>query len=235
MDGDQTNPKAFMDGDQKHPFDFEAFLATAGRGKTISRYETNHVLFSQGDPADSVLYIQVGTVKVTVLSEQGKEAVVAMLGTGDFCGEKCLAGEATRTSAATTISDCTVVRIEKAIIVRLVHEQPAFAERVISHLLDRNIRIESDLVDQLFNSTEKRLARLLLILANFGKEGRPEPVVPMISQETMAETIGTTRSRVNFFMNKFRQLGFIDYNGTLEVRSSLLSVLLNEQSPPIKP
>jgi CRP/FNR family cyclic AMP-dependent transcriptional regulator len=221
--------KAHMGGDQKFPFDTTIFLATADRGKTISRHEANQSLFSQGDPADSVFYIQKGTVKVTVLSEQGKEAVIAMLGVGDFCGEKCLAGEATRTAAATTMSDCIVVRIDKAIIVRLIHEQPAFAERLISHLLDRNIRIESDLVDQLFNSTEKRLARLLLILANFGKEGRPEPIVPMISQETMAETIGTTRSRVNFFMNKFRQLGFIDYNGTLKVRSSLLSVVLNEQ------
>lgn len=218
-----------MSGDKKLLFDPESFLATADRGKTISEYETNHVLFLQGEPSDSVFYIQSGKVKVTVLSEHGKEAVIAMLGAGDFCGERCLAGQAIRTEAATAMSDCAVVRIEKAIIVRLIHEEPAFAERLISHLLDRNNRIESDLIDQLFNSSEKRLARLLLTMANFGKEGRPEPIVPMISQETMAERIGTTRSRVNFFMNKFRQLGFIDYyNGSLKVHASLLSVVLNE-------
>jgi CRP/FNR family cyclic AMP-dependent transcriptional regulator len=219
-----------MAGEEKAVFDFEGFLATADKGKTISKYAANRTLFSQDDRADSVFYIQSGTVKVTVLSEQGKEAVVAMLGAGDFCGEQCLTGQDMRTSAASTLTECTVIRIDKATIFRLLRDEPAFAERLIAHLLDRNFRIESDLIDQLFNSTEKRLARFLLNLANFGKEGKPEPIVPMISQETMAETIGTTRSRVNFFMNKFRQAGFIDYNGTLTVRSSLLSVLLSDQS-----
>jgi CRP-like cAMP-binding protein len=223
-----------MGGDQKLPFDLQSFLATPDRGKTVSRHEANQVLFAQGDPSDSVFYIQSGTVKVTVLSEQGKEGVVAMLGAGDFCGVRCLARQTTRTATATTMSDCVVVRIEKAITARLIHEEPAFVEMLISHLLDRNIRLESDLVDQLFNSTEKRLARLLLILANVGKDGDPEQTVPMISQETMAEMIGTTRSRVNFFMNKFRQLGFIEYNNSLKVRSSLLRVVMNE-NPRIKP
>jgi len=212
--------------DGKIVFDFERFLTTADKGKTIAKYPAHRILFSQDDPADSVFYIQSGTVKVTVLSEQGKEAVVGMLGAGDFCGESCLTGQATRTSAASTMTECAIYRIDKATIFRLLREEPVFAERLVAHLLDRNFRIESDLIDQLFNSTEKRLARYLLNLANFGKEGKPEPIVPMISQETMAETIGTTRSRVNFFMNKFRQSGFIDYNGTLTVRSSLLTVLL---------
>ena len=214
-----------MEGDQK-PFIVADFLAAADKGKTTSSFGTNHVLFSQGEPADSISYIQSGKVKLTVLSEQGKEAVVAMVSAGDFCGERCLTQETTRTTTATTMSDCIIVRIEKAIIIRLIHSEPAFAEWLISHLLDLNIRTESNLVDQLFNSTEKRLARFLLILANYGNEGKPTPTVPMISQETMAETIGTTRPRVNFFLNKFRQLGFIEYNGSLKVHNSLLSVLL---------
>jgi CRP/FNR family transcriptional regulator, cyclic AMP receptor protein len=223
--------KTAMGSSQTRIFDIAAFLSTSERGKTIASVEPNHILFSQGEPSDALFYIQSGAVKVTVLSEQGKEAVIAMLGPGDFCGE---AGQETRTVAATTMSRCVLVRIETAIIATAIHEEPTFAEWLILHLLDRNIRVQSDLVDQLFNSTEKRLARLLLLMANFGKEGEPKHAVPMISQETMAETIGTTRSRVNFFMNKFRQLGFIDYNGTLKVHNSLLSVILNEQSR-IKP
>jgi len=219
-----------MDGEAKPSFDAASFLTVPQKGRTTSTYQAGRMLFSQGDPADSLFYIESGKIKITILSEQGKEAVIALLGTGDFCGEQCMAGQTMRTTAATTMGECTVTRVEKAIIIRLVHDEPAFAEWLISHLLDRNVRIESDLVNQLFNSTEKRLARLLLILANFGKEGKPEPIVPMISQETMAETIGATRTRVNFFMNKFRQSGFIDYNGTLTVRSSLLSVVLDEQS-----
>ena len=218
-----------MEGDQKPAFDLKSFLTLPGRGKVVSTHPSNHVLFSLGDPADSIFYILSGKVKITVLSEQGKEAVVALLGAADFCGERCLAGEASRMTAATTISECKVVRIEKAIVIRLVHDEPIVAEWFISHLLDRNLRTEFGSSRSAFNSTEKRLARLLLILANFGKEGVPEPIVPMISQETMAEMIGATRSRVNFFMNKFRQSGFIDYNGTLKVRSSLLSVVLSEQ------
>jgi CRP/FNR family transcriptional regulator, cyclic AMP receptor protein len=219
-----------MDDKSKPPFDAASFLADLNKGRATSTYPAGRVLFSQGDPADSLFYIENGNVKITVLSEQGKEAVVALLAAGDFCGEQCMAGQTVRMTAATTMSQSSIIRVEKAIIARLVHDEPEFAEWLISHLLDRNVRIESDLVDQLFNSTEKRLARLLLILANFGKEGRPEPIVPMISQETMAETIGATRTRVNYFMNKFRQLGYIDYNGTLTVRSSLLSVVLEEQS-----
>jgi CRP/FNR family cyclic AMP-dependent transcriptional regulator len=217
-------------GESMLPFDAASFLTAARKGRTASTYQAGLALFSQGDPADSLFYIESGNVKITVLSEQGKEAVIALLSPGDFCGEQCMTGQAVRTTAATTMGECTIIRVEKAIIGRLVHDEPVFAEWLISHLLDRNVRIESDLVDQLFNSTEKRLARLLLILANFGKEGKPEPIVPMISQETMAETIGATRTRVNYFMNKFRQLGHIDYNGTLTVRSSLLSVVLEEQS-----
>jgi CRP-like cAMP-binding protein len=219
-----------MDGKRKPPFDAASFLTVQQKGRTASTYPAGRIIFSQGDLADSLFYIVSGNVKVTILSEQGREAVIALLAAGDFCGEQCMTGQTVRMTAATTMGECTVVRVEKAIIAGLVHDEPDFAEWLILHLLDRNVRIESDLVDQLFNSTEKRLARLLLILANFGKEGRPEPIVPMISQETMAETIGATRTRVNYFMNKFRQLGYIDYNGTLTVRSSLLSVVLEEQS-----
>lgn len=174
-----------------------------------------------------------GTVKKTVVSEQGKEAVVALLGTGDFFGEACLTGQALRLSTVSAMTECVIVRISKADITRVIHEEPAFAELFIAHLLVRNSRVEEDLVDQLFNSSEKRLARILLLLANFGKEGRPEPIIAKISQETLAEMIGTTRSRVSFFMNKFRELGLIDYNGRIEVHSSLLNVILHDQ-PQIK-
>ena len=169
----------------------------------------DQIVFSQGDPADAVFYIQKGKVKVTVVSEQGKEAVVAILAADEFFGEGCLAGQAQRIATVTTMTDSVIMRLEKAAIVRVIHQEPAFSEMFIAHLLGRTIRVEADLVDQLFNSSEKRLARLLLLLANFGKEGKPEPIIAKISQETLAEMIGTTRSRVSFFMNKFRKLGFI--------------------------
>ena len=186
-------------------------------------------MFSQGEAADAVFYVQKGKVKVSVVSEQGKEAVIAILGSNEFFGEGCLAGQAQRISTVTAMTDSAIVRLDRMAIVRVIHEQPTFSEMFISHLLSRAIRVEADLVDQLFNSSEKRLARLLLLLANFGKEGKPEPVIAKISQETLAEMIGTTRSRVSFFMNKFRKLGFIDYNGGIEVHSSLLNVVLHDQ------
>jgi CRP/FNR family transcriptional regulator, cyclic AMP receptor protein len=213
----------------KLPFDPKVFLSKVSGGRTISDYRKNQIVYSQGDPADSVFYIQTGKVKVMVLSEQGKEAVVALLGTGDFFGEGSLAGQARRMATVSTMTECVIARMTKADIIRVIHEEPAFSELFISHLLARNIRVEEDLVDQLFNSSEKRLARILLLLANFGKESRPEPVIAKISQETLAEMIGTTRSRVSFFMNRFRQLGLIDYNGRIEVHSSLLNVVLHEQ------
>jgi CRP/FNR family transcriptional regulator, cyclic AMP receptor protein len=218
---------------RKPVFDPKAFLAKANGGRTISKYQKDQTVFSQGETADAVFYIQQGKIKITVVSERGKEAVVAILGTGDFCGEGCLTGQPQRIGTAIAMTDCVIVRLEKAGIVRILHEEPAFSEMFISHLLTRNVRVEADLVDQLFNSSEKRLARALLLLANFGKEGKPEPVIAKISQETLAEMIGTTRSRVSSFMNKFRQLGFIDYNGKLEVHSSLLNVVLHDE-PHIK-
>jgi CRP-like cAMP-binding protein len=210
-------------------FDPRAFLSKVGRGRTIANYRANQVVFSQGDAADSVFFIEEGKVKVTVASGQGKEAVIAILGTGEFCGEGCLAGQPRRMATATAMTKCEIMRLEKTAVVRVLHEEPTFSEMFVAHLLARNIRVEEDLVDQLFNSSEKRLARALLLLANFGKEGRPEPIVAKVSQETLAEMVGTTRSRVSFFMNKFRQLGFIDYNGDLVVHSSLLSVVLHDQ------
>jgi CRP/FNR family transcriptional regulator, cyclic AMP receptor protein len=214
----------------KPPFDPQVFLAKVnGGGRAISDYRKDQIVFRQGDPSDAVFYIQSGKVKKTVVSEQGKEAVVAVLGAGDFFGEGCLAGEALRLSTVSALTKCVIARISKAEITRVIHEEPAFAELFISHLLARNGRIEEDLVDQLFNSSEKRLARTLLLLANFGKEGRPEPIIAKVSQETLAEMIGTTRSRVSFFMNKFRKLGSIDYNGRIEIHSSLLNVVLRDQ------
>jgi CRP-like cAMP-binding protein len=189
----------------------------------MGKYRKGQVIFSQGDAGDAVFYVHRGKVKVTVVSEQGKEAVVAILGTDEFFGEGCLAGQALRISTVTTMTDSVIARIEKATITRVIHQEPMFAEMFIAHLLGRTIRVEADLVDQLFNSSEKRLARMLLLLANFGKEGTPEPMIAKISQETLAEMIGTTRSRVSFFMNKFRKLGFIEYNGGIEVHSSLLN------------
>ncbi len=214
---------------RRSPFDPKSFLAEVGEGRTISHYLTDQLVFSQGDPADSVFYIQKGRVKLTVVSDQGKEAVVAILGAEEFCGEGCLAGQPRRIATARAMTECTLMRLQKASIVRVLHDEPGFSALFISHLLAHTIRVEEDLVDQLFNSSEKRLARLLLLLANFGKEGRPEPIIAKISQETVAEMIGTTRSRVSFFMNKFRRLGYLDYNGGgLEVHSSLLNVILHD-------
>ena len=211
------------------PFDPKSFLAVVGEGRSIGEYPKDAIIFSQGDPADAVFYIQSGKVKVTVVSEQGKEAVVAMLGTNDFFGEGCLAGQAQRIATVATMTDSVIVRLEKAAIVRVIQQEPAFSEMFIAHLLSRAVRVEADLVDQLFNSSEKRLARLLLLLANFGKDEKPEPILAKISQETLADMIGTTRSRVSFFMNKFRKLGLIDYNGGIEVHSSLLNVVLHDE------
>jgi CRP/FNR family cyclic AMP-dependent transcriptional regulator len=210
-------------------FDPKAFLAKIGRGRASSTYRKGESFFSQGDAADSVFYIQRGKVKVTVVSEQGKEAVVAILGEDEFVGEACLAGQTRRIATATAISECEVMRIEKEAFISVLHDEPTFSEVFVAHLLSRTMRVEADLVDQLFNSSEKRLARALLLLANFGKEGKPEAIIAKVSQETLAEMVGTTRSRVSFFMNKFRDLGFINYNGTIEVHSSLLNVVLNDQ------
>ena len=214
---------------RKPHFDPKVFLSKVNGGRAISDYRKDQIVYRQSDPEDSVFYIQSGKVKATVVSEQGKEAVVAILGADDFFGEGCLAGQLLRLSTVSAMTECVIVRIVKSDITRVIHEEPAFAELFISHLLTRNSRVEEDLVDQLFNSSEKRLARVLLLLANFGKEGRPVPVIAKISQETLAEMIGTTRSRVSFFMNKFRELGLIDYNGHIEVHSSLLNVVLHDQ------
>jgi len=210
-------------------FDPKSFLAKVGEGRSIGKYRKDEILFAQGDPADAVFYIQKGKVKITVVSEQGKEAVVAVLGADEFVGEGCLAGQAQRIANVATMTDSVIMRLEKAAVVNVIHQEPAFSEMFIAHLLARTIRVEADLVDQLFNSSEKRLARMLLLLANFGKEGSPAPMIAKISQETLAEMIGTTRSRVSFFMNRFRKLGFIKYNGGIEVHSSLLNVVLHDQ------
>jgi CRP/FNR family transcriptional regulator, cyclic AMP receptor protein len=212
----------------KTSFDPKAFLAKVGEGKTISKYRKEQIVFSQGEVADAVFYIQEGQVKLTVVSEQGKEAVVAILGPDQFFGEGCLNGHPLRIATTRSIDECLITRLEKAAMVAALHDEPNFSELFMSYLLSRNSRIEEDLIDQLFNSSEKRLARLLLLLANFGKEGRPEPIVGTFSQETLAEMIGTTRSRVSFFMNKFRKLGFIEYNGKIEVHNSLLNVVLHD-------
>ena len=209
-------------------FDLETFLSSADVGRTISKYRKDEIVFAQGDPADAVFYIRKGECKVTVVSEQGKEAVVAIHGKGNFFGEGCLNGHRRRLATVTAITASEIMRLEKATMVQVLHDQPKFSELFISYLVARNVRVEADLVDQLFNSSEKRLARLLLLMANFGKEGRPEPVLAKISQTTFAEMIGTTRSRVSFFMNKFRKLGFIDYNGDLQVHNSLLNVILHD-------
>jgi CRP/FNR family transcriptional regulator, cyclic AMP receptor protein len=214
---------------RKASFDPKAFLAKVGEGRSIGDYHKDQTVFAQGDPADAVFFLQSGKVKVTVVSEQGKEAVVAIHGTNDFFGEGCLTSQALRIATVTTLTESIIVRLEKAAIIRVIHQEPAFSEMFIAHLLGRTLRVEADLVDQLFNSSEKRLARLLLLLANFGKEGKPEPIIAKISQETLAEMIGTTRSRVSFFMNKFRKLGFIHYNGSIEVHSSLLNLVLHEE------
>ena len=215
--------------EKKVPFDPKVFLATVHGGRSISKYRKDQTVFSQGKPADAVFYIQKGKVKITVVSDQGKEAVVAVLGPDEFCGEGCLTGQPLRLATAAAMTECEIMRLEKAAMVRVLHEEPAFSEMFVSHLLARTIRVEADLVDQLFNSSEKRLARALLLLANFGKEGRPEPIIAKVSQETLAEMIGTTRSRVSFFMNKFRKLGLIAYNGQIEIHTSLLNVVLHEE------
>jgi len=209
-------------------FDPKPFLARVGRGRSVVNYRPPERIFAQGDPANAVYYIQEGQVKITVVSRQGKEAVIGILRAGDFFGEGCLAGQPARMASASAMSECSIMRLEKAALVRALREEPEFSEIFLMHVLSRNIRFEADLVDQLFNSSEKRLARVLLLLANFGKAGEPQIVIPKISQETLAEIIGTTRSRVSFFMNRFRKMGFIHYNGGLEVHSSLLNVVLHD-------
>lgn len=209
-------------------FDPDLLLKKLGSGKTVQNYRDKQSIFSQGDTADAVFYIQKGKVKITVVSKRGKEAVIAVLQDGDFFGEGCLSAQPLRISTASALQHGTVVRLEKKMMVDLLHKEPEFAEMFIAYLLSRNIRIEEDLVDQLFNSSEKRLARLLLLLAHYGKDSKPETVLPRMSQETLAEMVGTTRSRVSYFMNKFRKMGFIDYNGSLHVHSALLTVVLRD-------
>lgn len=212
----------------KPPFNPATLLAEVGDARSITGYAKNYTVFSQGDPANAIFFVQKGKIKLSVISQHGKEAVAGILGVGDFFGEGCLAGQPLRIATATAMTACSVVRLEKAVMIRMLHEEPDFSEMFTSYLLSRNIRLEDDLIDQLFNSSEKRLARVLLQLANFGKEGKPEPVVPKISQETLAGIVGTTRSRVSFFMNKFRKLGLIEYNGGLKVHSSLLNIILHD-------
>jgi CRP/FNR family transcriptional regulator, cyclic AMP receptor protein len=209
-------------------FDPATFLATTAKGRAVSTHRKGKILFAQGEAADAVFYLKKGKVKVTVLSKQGKEAVVALLSADEFFGEGCLIGQPRRLATATAMTDCVTMRVETMEMQRALDRQPSFSRMFVSHILTRGARVEEDLVDQLFNSTEKRLARLLLLLANFGNEGRPEPVVAKISQEILADMIGTTRSRVSHFMNKFRKAGFISYNGHLEVHSSLLGVVLSD-------
>jgi CRP/FNR family transcriptional regulator, cyclic AMP receptor protein len=211
------------------PFVVQEYLSNAGVSRRIAKFKKGQVIFSQDDPCDDVLYIQSGNAKVTVVNTQGKEAVLALLGPGDFLGEGCIVGNPVRMVTATAMVAVEATLIEKKEILRVLNDEPEFAGKFIRYMLERNIKIEADLVDQLFNSSEKRLARALLILARYGKEGKPETVVAKISQETLAELVGTTRSRVNFFMNKFRKLGFIHYNGGLQVHSSLLNVVLHDQ------
>jgi CRP/FNR family transcriptional regulator, cyclic AMP receptor protein len=210
-------------------FDPKLFLAKVGEGKTILKFDKNQTVFAQGDVADTVFYIQKGRIKVLVVSEQGKEAVVGILEPGQFFGEGCLNGHPLRISTAAAMEDCLITSITKGAMLTVLHSEPKFSELFMAYLLSRNSRIEEDLIDQLFNSSEKRLARLLLLLANFGKEGTPQPIAAHVSQETLAEMIGTTRSRVSFFMNKFRKLGFISYNGTIEVHNSLLNAVLYDK------
>ena len=213
---------------KKPAFKVDTFLATIDGERSVLNFRRNRKVFSQGDPADAVFYIQKGKVKVSVISEQGKEAVVAIHSEGDFFGEGCLSGQLLRLATAATMTECVIMRIDKAAMVRVLKDEPKFSERFMAFLLARNARVEEDLADQLFNSSEKRLARTLLLMANFGKEGAPERVITKVSQATLAEIIGTTRSRVSLFMNKFRKLGLISYNGDLEVHNSLLSMVLHE-------
>jgi CRP/FNR family cyclic AMP-dependent transcriptional regulator len=214
---------------KKVAFNVKTFLSTVEAGRTVATYRKNEKIFLQGDPADSVFYIQEGKVKVCVLSELGKEAVVAIQGKGDFFGEGCLTGQPLRLATVAAMTECVVMRLDKSAVVRVLHDEPKFSETFVSFLLARNARVEEDLVDQLFNSSEKRLARVLLLMANFGKEGKPEPIIARISQETLAQIVGTTRSQVSTFMNKFRQMGFIEYNGHLQIHNSLLNVVLHDK------
>jgi CRP-like cAMP-binding protein len=213
---------------KKRDFDPGKFLATIGEGRKPVLFQRKHGIFAQGDAADAVFYIQTGKVKLSVVSKTGKEATIGILGDGDFFGEGSLAGQLLRMSSAAAMTDCVVLRIEKRVMMDALHREHALSDLIVAYLLARNIRHEEDLVDQLFNSSEKRLARVLLLLAHFGKEGKPETVVPKISQEMLAEMVGTTRSRVSFFMNRFRKLGFIHYNGGLQVHSSLLHLVLHD-------
>ncbi len=213
---------------KKRDLDPNTFLAILGEGRTVLSFSKKQTIYTQGDAADAIFYIQSGKVRLTVVSRDGKEATVGMLGDGLFFGEGSLGGQALRMGSAAAMTDCTILRIDKQAMMQALHREHGFSDMFVSYLLARNIRYEEDLIDQLFNSTEKRLARVLVLLAYFGKEGKPETVVPKISQETLAEMIGTTRSRVSYFMNRFRKLGFIDYNGALQVHSSLLSVVLHD-------
>jgi CRP/FNR family transcriptional regulator, cyclic AMP receptor protein len=223
-----SNKKSNNISGKEGAFDAQAFLDSAGVARKVKKFKRAEIIYSQDDSANSVLYLQEGGVKLSVVNEVGKEAVVAILGPGDFFGEGCLAGQSVRMGTASAITLCTVLVIEKSEMFKVLHEQHGLSDRFISFMLARNIRIEEDLVDQLFNSSEKRLARTLLLLARYGREDKPHAVIPNLSQETLAEMIGTTRSRVNFFMNKFRKLGFIKYNGGLQINTSLLSVVLHD-------
>ena len=218
---------------KRQPFDVKVFLNTVNGGRSVLNYRKNQKIFAQGAAADSVFYVQDGQVKLSVVSELGKEAVVALHAKDEFFGEGCLSGQSLRLASASAMTDCVIMRLAKTAIMRVLREEPKFSEMFLSHILARNARVEEDLVDQLFNSSEKRLARLLLLMANFGKEERPEPVIAKVSQETLAEMVGTTRSRVSFFMNKFRKLGFINYNGKLEIHNSLLNIILHD-NPSLK-
>ncbi len=210
-------------------FNPASFLETATKGRIVTTFPAGKIIYTQGDDADAVFYIKRGGVKVTVLSMLGKEAVIALLSAGEFFGEGCLIGQLQRLSTAAAITECEVMQVDKTEMTEVLQDEPAFSKMFVSHILARSARVEEDLIDQLFNSTEKRLARVLLLLANFGKEGRPEPIISNVNQEMLAEMIGSTRSRVNFFMNKFRDLGFISYNGKVEVHNSLLTVVLNDR------
>jgi CRP/FNR family transcriptional regulator, cyclic AMP receptor protein len=229
MPNDHAVPTRRPPRSEKVPtFDAQLFLTSVGTGRSTTKYRPQSTIFLQGQPADAVFYVEKGTVQLTVVSEHGKEGVIAMPSAGDFFGEGCLAGQPLHIASATAMSNSIIVRIEKDTMVRVLREQPALSEMFMAFLLSRNVQFEADLVDQLFNSSEKRLARILLLLANFGKEGKLEPVIPKISQETLAARVGTTRSRINSFMNKFRKLGLIEYNGELKVHTSLLNVIVHE-------
>jgi CRP/FNR family cyclic AMP-dependent transcriptional regulator len=222
-----------MNQNKKHASGPESIIARIEGGKSELRYQRDQIVYSQGDTADCILYVRAGTVKVTVASEAGKEAVVAILQPGDFCGEDCLTGHRLRAATVRALTECVLTRLPKARIIRALRDDAEFSGLFTTYLVERNIRMQEDLVDQLLNSTEKRLARLLLILANYGKQDRPDPIIPKITQETLAEMVGTSRTHVNFFMNKFRQLGFIEYNGEIKVHRSLLNMVLHEK-PEIK-